>query len=111
MHRRRRKGRRMPGLPMKPRIVETPPKIRHFMPAIPKGKLDDFPHSPIFLYFDEFEALRLVDSENLSQEEAGEKMAISRGTIWRLIAEGRRKIIQALIEGRELFIVPKEVEE
>lgn len=111
MRRRRRKGRRLPGRPMKPRTVETPPKIKHFMPAIPKDKLDDFSHGPIFLYYDEFEALRLVDMEKLSQEEAGDKMNVSRGTIWRLIDEGRRKIIQALIDGRELFIVPKEAEE
>ncbi|MFX1485994.1 MAG: DUF134 domain-containing protein [Promethearchaeota archaeon] len=110
MRRRWRKGLRRPGRPTKPRTLETPPEIRHFIPAIPKDRLDDFPDNPIFLYYDEFEALRLVDLEDLSQEEAGERMDISRGTVWRLIEEGRKKVIQALIEGRELFIVPREAE-
>lgn len=111
MRRRRREGRRRPGRPTKPRTLETLPEIRHFIPTIPKDKLDDYSQSPIFLHYDEFEALRLVDLEDLSQEEAGEKMGVSRGTIWRLINEGHKKVVQALTEGRELFIVPEEAED
>jgi predicted DNA-binding protein (UPF0251 family) len=51
------------------------------------------------------EALRLVDLEGLSQEEAGEKMGVSRGTVWRLLQSARKKTAQALTEGRPLFIV------
>ncbi|MFX0067954.1 MAG: DUF134 domain-containing protein [Promethearchaeota archaeon] len=109
--RRRRRGGRGPGRPMKPRTLETTPEIRHFTPAIPKDRVADYAHSPIFLYYDELESLRLVDLEGLSQEEAGEKMDVSRGTVWRLLEEGRKKIIRTLIEGRELFIVPKDFEE
>jgi len=43
--------------------------------------------------------------EGLSQEEAGQRMSISRGTIWRLVQSARRKTSQALSEGRPIHIV------
>jgi hypothetical protein len=52
----------------------------------------------------EVEALRLVDLEGLSQDEAGQKMGISRGTVWRLVQTARRKVAAALTEGRTLVI-------
>jgi predicted DNA-binding protein (UPF0251 family) len=59
---------------------------------------------PIHLEPDELEVLRLLDMEDLSQEEAGNRMGISRGTIWRVQKRARIKIIQALIEGRKLIL-------
>jgi len=52
----------------------------------------------------ELEAMRLVDLEGLSQEEAGTKMGVSRGTIWRLLQEARRKTTAALSEGKGIDI-------
>jgi uncharacterized protein len=60
---------------------------------------------PVFIEFAEVEAFRLVDMEGLSQEEAGQRMSISRGTIWRLVQRARGKAAQALSEGRPIFIV------
>jgi predicted DNA-binding protein (UPF0251 family) len=57
---------------------------------------------PILIENAELEALRLVDLEDLSQEEAGARMGVSRGTVWRLLKEARRKVTQALTEGREI---------
>jgi predicted DNA-binding protein (UPF0251 family) len=59
---------------------------------------------PVFIEMAELEALRLVDLEGLSQEEAGQKMIISRGTIWRLVQSARKKTAQALSEGRPIYI-------
>ena len=59
---------------------------------------------PVKLTFSELEALRLVDLENLNQEEAGKEMHVSRGTVWRLLKEGRKKVVTALIEGRPISI-------
>jgi len=53
----------------------------------------------------EVEALRLVDLEGLSQEEAGELLGVSRGTVWRLIQSGRMKVVRALVEGRALQVM------
>jgi hypothetical protein len=59
----------------------------------------------------EVEALRLVDLEGLSQEEAGERMGVSRGTVWRLVQSARKKTAQALSEGIPLRIASPVFEE
>ncbi|MFX1343268.1 MAG: DUF134 domain-containing protein [Promethearchaeota archaeon] len=62
---------------------------------------------PIELNYSELEALRLVDGEGLDQEQTGEKMGVSRGTVWRLVTEGRRKVATALAELHPILITPK----
>jgi predicted DNA-binding protein (UPF0251 family) len=52
----------------------------------------------------EVEALRLSDLEGLYQEEAAEKMDVSRQTFGRVLKEARRKIAESLIEGKALKI-------
>ena len=51
----------------------------------------------------ELEALYLIDKENLTQEQAAERMQVSRGTLWRIIQQARLKIIQALESGSLLI--------
>ena len=46
---------------------------------------------------DEIELLRLIDLEDLEQEEAAEKLGVSRKTAWRDLHEARRKIADALV--------------
>ena len=48
----------------------------------------------------ELEALRLVDKDNLTQEQAAEKMEISRGSLWRILQHARTKVISALTAGK-----------
>ncbi len=60
--------------------------------------------SPVLLPADELEALRLCDGLGLTQEEAGEKMGISRGTVQRLVSSGRKKLINAIAAGQALII-------
>jgi len=62
----------------------------------------------VYLEPAELEVIRLVDLEDLNQQEAGERMDTSRGTIWRLLQSSRRKIALALIEGRRIEIVEHE---
>jgi len=62
----------------------------------------------IVLHRDELEALRLCDSEGMTQEEAGESMGVSRGTIQRIITIARKKSAQALTEGHALVFVDVE---
>jgi predicted DNA-binding protein (UPF0251 family) len=76
----------------------TPP-ITGLTPNPPRGL------APILIDRAELEALRLVDLEGLSQEEAGKRMGVSRGTVWRLLQSARKKTAQALAEGRSLQIV------
>lgn len=58
----------------------------------------------IDINMDEFEAVRLCDFDNKNQTEAGEHMKISRGTVQRLLASGRKKIIDALLHEKALNI-------
>lgn len=51
---------------------------------------------------DEIEAVRLCDYEGKSQIEAAEFMKISRGTIQRLLNEGRKKILDGLFHQKAI---------
>ena len=95
------------GRPILPRNMNIP-NFRQFVPVIPPELIENLNTQPIYIFFDEFEAVRLVDLEHLTQDEAGEKMNISRGTIWRLLQSGREKIVTALVEGRQFFIIKRE---
>ena len=53
----------------------------------------------VTLGLDELEALRLADLENLSHEQVGEMMKVSRATAGRILAEARRKTAAALVHG------------
>lgn len=83
----------------KPITLGTIPSITSFTPNPSRNP------EPVYVEFAEVEAFRLVDMEGLSQEEAGQRMSISRGTIWRLVQSARRKAVQALSEGRPIYIV------
>ena len=94
--RRRRRGRR--GRFPKPVSLGHIPTVNRFIP-FPQGNPE-----PIYIEPAELEVLRLVDLEGLSQEEAGKRMGVSRGTIWRLLQSARKKSAQALTEARPLLV-------
>ena len=58
----------------------------------------------------EVEALRLADLEGLYQEQAAERMRISRSTFARIVSTARRKTAEALIHGKALLIADGTVE-
>lgn len=58
---------------------------------------------------DELESLHWCDGEGQSQEEAGIRMGVSRGTVQRLLASARRKVARALV-GQQALAVAGEVE-
>ena len=55
---------------------------------------------------DELEALRLADLEGLYQDACARRMGISRTTLSRTLAEARRKVTDALINGKRLVVTP-----
>lgn len=86
--------------PLCRRRIAGPPEVAVFKPAgIPMRSLDQS-----VLTYDEFEALRLADRQGLYQDEAAQRMGISRPTFSRIIAEARRKIATALVDGMALKI-------
>lgn len=58
----------------------------------------------IVLHLDELEALRLADLDGLYQQQAAEKMNVSRTTFSRIIESAHRKVARALIQGKALRI-------
>jgi predicted DNA-binding protein (UPF0251 family) len=73
---------------------------RNFKPSgIPARDLES-----VQLNLDEFEALRLCDYDGLSQIEAAESMNVSRGTVQRLLLSGRKKIVDVLLNTKELVL-------
>ncbi len=54
---------------------------------------------------EELEALRLLDFEELTQEEAAKEMGVSRGTIWRLQRSARHRLVQGLLRGNKIHII------
>lgn len=63
------------------------------------------------LFRDELEALKLCDLEGLFQEQAGERMGVSRGTVQRLLASARQKTADALVSGSALIFEEDELAE
>lgn len=62
----------------------------------------------IELHRDELEALRLCDSVGMTQEEAGQKMGVSRGTIQRILTVARKKTSTSLSQGYAIIFVDDE---
>jgi len=56
----------------------------------------------VVLTLDELESLRLADLEAMYQKEAAERMKISRSTFSRIVEAARRKVADALINGKVL---------
>ncbi|MBU7045664.1 MAG: DUF134 domain-containing protein [Theionarchaea archaeon] len=58
----------------------------------------------VVLQVDELEAIRLVDLEGKGQAEAAEIMSVSQPTFHRIAKEARRKVADALVNGKALRI-------
>ncbi|MDD3146013.1 MAG: DUF134 domain-containing protein [Candidatus Riflebacteria bacterium] len=72
----------------------------YFKPAgIPVRDLDT-----INLTFDELEAIRLTDLEELYQADAATNMNISRQTLGNIVKSAHKKIAEALIKGKAIKI-------
>jgi len=82
------------------RKITMPPPMEGFKPfGIPMRELE-----PVILLYEEYEAIRLADYENLTQEEAAKKMNISRPTFTRLYDKARKNIAKAFVEAKAIFI-------
>jgi len=86
--------------PKKCRMVDAAPGVRLFKPqGIPARQLEE-----IYLSLEGYEALRLADLESLRQDEAAERMQISRQTFGRILSEARKAVTEAIVKGLVLRI-------
>ena len=89
-------------MPRKPkcRRVAFIPGVTYFKPAgIPLRFLEE-----VCISVEEIEAIRLKDLEELEQEEGALQMNVSRPTFQRVLASARRKIADALLNGKAVRI-------
>lgn len=82
------------------RRVTSMPKVKVFKPVgVPLSKLEE-----TVVKIEELEAIRLKDLVGLEQEECAASMRVSRPTFQRILSEGRRKMAEALTEGKAIRI-------
>lgn len=53
------------------------------------------------------ETLRLCDIDGLTQEEASERLGISRRTLWSDLKNARRIVARAIIEGKGIRVIDR----
>ena len=86
--------------PRIPRRVWFEPGVTYYKPAgVRMIHLEE-----VILTVDEFEAVRLKDYEGLEQTEAAKKMNISQSTFQRIYESARKKIADAIVNGKAIRI-------
>ena len=85
---------------MNPLHIRFRGNFHYFKPrAVPLVEL-----SEVTLTVDEFEAMRLKDKLGLDQIDAAKKMDVSQPTFHRILESARKKIAEALINGKAIKI-------
>lgn len=86
--------------PMKWRKVCSLPESNRF------GPLDSSADvlNNVKMTIDEYEAIRLIDLEGLTQEECANQMNVARTTVQRIYNDARKKIASSLVNRKVLFI-------
>ncbi len=85
---------------MKCRKVCCMPKINKFGPFDQTVLQKEL----INMTIDEYETIRLIDLEGLTQEECASQMNVARTTIQGIYMQARKKIAEALIHGKIITI-------
>lgn len=86
--------------PKRSRRIHRPPIATGFAPfGIASGS-----NGSITLLYEEYESLRLSDYEGIAQQEAANRMEISRPTFSRIYDQARQKLSRALVEGLSVVI-------
>ncbi len=86
--------------PRQCRRVAQLPQATYYKPrGVPLRALEQ-----VALTVDELEAIRLADLEGLYQEAAAQKMNVSRQTFGRIVEAARKKVADALVNGKALSI-------
>ena len=85
--------------PKKYRRVCDFPQTLTFLPEDHKNR-----ERAVILTVDEYETVRLIDKEGLSQEQCGDFMQVARTTVQQIYASARKKLADVLVDGLPLRI-------
>ena len=85
--------------PKKCRRVCDYPQTLTFLPEDHKNR-----EQAVILTVDEYETIRLIDKEGLSQEQCGDFMQVARTTVQQIYAGARKKLADVLVDGLPLRI-------
>jgi predicted DNA-binding protein (UPF0251 family)/predicted Fe-Mo cluster-binding NifX family protein len=64
----------------------------------------DAANDTVTLSLDEFETIRLIDYQSKTQEQCAQEMNVARTTVTAIYDAARKKLAQALVEGRRIVI-------
>ncbi|PIT84797.1 hypothetical protein COU37_01500 [Candidatus Micrarchaeota archaeon CG10_big_fil_rev_8_21_14_0_10_45_29] len=86
--------------PFKEKNIEFCPDVTYFKPAgIRLSSLEE-----VELSFEELEAMRLSEIEEVGQEMAAKKMGVHQSTFQRTLLRARQKVADALVNGKAIRI-------
>lgn len=85
--------------PCKARRICAMPGCRRFGPTEPCAEGES-----VTMALDEYETIRLIDLEGLTQEDSAERMDVARTTVQAVYTSARKKLAECLVHGRELRI-------
>jgi predicted DNA-binding protein (UPF0251 family) len=86
--------------PRKWRKVCCLPEINRFGPIDFQKDMSNY----VKMTVDEYETIRLIDLEGLTQEECAEQMNVARTTVQGIYNEARKKLADSLVNGKVLWI-------
>lgn len=86
--------------PQKPRRVCCMPNVRRFGALGERAGLREV----VTLTVDEYETIRLIDLEGMTQEECANKMMVARTTVQSIYISARKKLAELLVNGKTLHI-------
>jgi len=85
--------------PRKHKKICEMPKVEAFSPTGAEMQ-DDI----VTMSVEEYEAVRLIDYDGLTQEECAEVMDVARSTIQRIYMDARKKLADCIVDGKKLSI-------